>query len=74
MIFQHTLTNILLQNKTQTRRIIKPDETVIRGRYNKVEAVLKNNLVRNSRHKFVMVQLPEACDSKSEAFNMGYKT
>ena len=43
MIFQHTLTNILLQNKTQTRRIIKPDETVIRGRYNKVEAVLKNN-------------------------------
>ena len=42
MIFQHTLTNILLENKTQTRRLIKPDETVVRGSYNKISAIIKN--------------------------------
>lgn len=37
-------------------------------------AVLQKN-VRNSSHcKFIMVQLPEPCDSKSDAFKDGYKT
>jgi hypothetical protein len=42
MIFQYTLTDILLQNKTQTRRIIKPNETAIRRHYNQIESVLHN--------------------------------
>jgi len=32
------------------------------------------NAEDSGRRKFVMVQLPEACDEKSEALNVGYKT
>ncbi len=42
MIFQHTLTNILLENKTQTRRVIKSDEVAVRGQYNKIVSVYNN--------------------------------
>lgn len=46
MIFQHTLTDILLQNKTQTRRIVKANETAIRTRYNQIESVLHNDRIK----------------------------
>lgn len=46
MIFQHTLTDILLQNKTQTRRIIKVNEIAVRTRYNKIESVLHNDRIK----------------------------
>lgn len=37
-------------------------------------AVLKQNAEDGSRRKFIMVQLPEICDEKSEAYKAGYHT
>ena len=37
-------------------------------------AVMQLNAEDNGCRKFIMVQLPEACDEKSEAFKAGYKT
>lgn len=36
-------------------------------------AVMQLNAEDGGRRKFIMVQLPEACDEKSEAFKAGYK-
>ena len=37
-------------------------------------AVMQLNAEDNGKRKFIMVQLPEACDLKSEAYKAGYKT
>jgi adenine-specific DNA-methyltransferase len=37
-------------------------------------AVLELNKEDGRKRKFIMVQLPEKCDEKSEAFKVGYKT
>lgn len=37
-------------------------------------AVMQLNSEDNGNRKFIMVQLPEACDEKSEAYKAGYKT
>ncbi len=37
-------------------------------------AVMQLNAEDNGKRKFIMVQLPEACDEKTEAFKAGYKT
>ncbi len=37
-------------------------------------AILNLNKQDNGTRKFIMVQLPEKCDEKSEAFKAGYKT
>lgn len=37
-------------------------------------AVMKLNAEDGGNRKFIMVQLPEECDKKSEAFKTGYKT
>ena len=37
-------------------------------------ATMQLNAEDNGNRKFIMVQLPEACDEKSEAFKAGYKT
>lgn len=37
-------------------------------------AVMKQNAEDEGRRKFIMVQLPEQCDEKSDAFKEGYKT
>ena len=37
-------------------------------------AVMQLNAEDGGNRKFIMVQLPEPCDEKSEAFNAGYKT
>jgi adenine-specific DNA-methyltransferase len=37
-------------------------------------AVMKLNAEDGGKRKFIMVQLPEACDEKSEAYKAGYKT
>ena len=42
MLFQHTLKLILSKRKKQTRRLIKLDEIAIRGRNNRIEAVVVN--------------------------------
>jgi adenine-specific DNA-methyltransferase len=38
------------------------------------EAVMQLNAEDGGKRKFIMVQLPEACDEKSEAYKAGYKT
>lgn len=38
------------------------------------EAVMKMNAHEESRGRFIMIQLPEWCDSASDAFKAGYKT
>lgn len=38
------------------------------------QAVFKLNAEDGSNRQFIMVQLPEVCDPKSEAFKSGYKT
>lgn len=37
------------------------------------EAVIRMNSVDNGERKFVMIQLPELCNEKSEAYKAGYK-
>jgi adenine-specific DNA-methyltransferase len=37
-------------------------------------ALLRLNLKDKGNRKFIMIQLPELCDEKSEAFKAGYKT
>lgn len=37
-------------------------------------AVMQLNAEDGGKRKFIMVQLPEACDEKSEAYKAGYKT
>lgn len=37
-------------------------------------AVLELNMEDSGKRKFIMVQLPESCDEKSEVFKAGYKT
>jgi len=37
-------------------------------------AIMQQNSEDGGNRKFIMVQLPEACDEKSEAFKAGYKT
>ena len=37
-------------------------------------AAMKLNAEESGNRKFIMVQLPEACDEKSEAYKAGYKT
>lgn len=46
MIFQYTLDQILNSTKTQTRRIIKPNETPVRGQYNRIICVYSNSKVK----------------------------
>ena len=38
------------------------------------QAVMQLNAKDNGNRKFIMVQFPEKCDEKSEAFKVGYKT
>lgn len=38
------------------------------------QAVMQLNAKDNGNRKFIMVQFPEKCDEKSEAFKSGYKT
>ena len=44
------------------------------GSATSAHAVMTHNTEDCGNRKFVMVQLPEACDEKSEAFKAGYKT
>lgn len=37
-------------------------------------AVIEQNILDGGNRKFIMVQLPEPCDEKSEAYKAGYKT
>ena len=54
-----------------------PDAIVVdffAGASTTAHAVMKKNAEDGGKRRFVMVQLPEPCDEKSEAFKAGYKT
>jgi hypothetical protein len=42
MIFQHTYQLVLSQQKTQTRRVVQPTETAVRGKHNRILSVQVN--------------------------------
>lgn len=42
MLFQYTFSSILQGQKTQTRRLVKDGDVALRGRYNRIEAVIIN--------------------------------
>jgi hypothetical protein len=43
VIYQYTWPKVIARQKTQTRRIVKPNEVAIRGRYNKITGVMSGN-------------------------------
>jgi len=56
---------------------LNPNELVVdlfAGSCTTAHAVLDLNKEDSGNRKFIMVQLPEPCDEKSEAFKAGYKT
>jgi adenine-specific DNA-methyltransferase len=57
--------------------ICKADDILLdffAGSATSAHALMKLNAEDDANRKFVMVQLPELCDQKSEAFKSGYKT
>lgn len=60
----------LLQTATKSEDIILD---FFSGSATTAEAVIRLNVNENSNRKFIMVQLQEPCDEKSEAFKAGYK-
>lgn len=46
MIFQHTVQNVLNEQKTQTRRVIKTEDSAIRGYRNQIHAVEVNGRLK----------------------------
>lgn len=38
------------------------------------QSVMEVNSSQNKEHQYILIQLPEGCDEKSEAFKAGYKT
>nr|WP_243001021.1 site-specific DNA-methyltransferase [Faecalibacterium sp. OF04-11AC] len=44
------------------------------GSATSAHAVMRLNAEDSGHRKFIMVQLPEPCDEKSEAYKAGYKT
>jgi adenine-specific DNA-methyltransferase len=56
---------------------IKQNQVVLdffSGSATTAHAVMQLNAEDGGNRKFIMVQIPEACDEKSEAFKAGYKT
>jgi hypothetical protein len=43
VIYQYTWDKVIARQKTQTRRIVKPNESAIRGRYNKITSVMSGD-------------------------------
>lgn len=54
----------------------QPDSIILdffSGSASMAQAVIQRNAEDGGHRKFIMVQIPEACDEKSEAFKAGYK-
>ena len=62
----------------ETLRVGSLDKDIIldffSGSATTAHAVMQQNAEDGGHRKFIMVQLPEPCDEKSEAFKAGYKT
>ena len=65
-----------LMKRLLTLANLKDDSIVLdffSGSASTGHAVMQFNIDNNSKRKFIMVQLPELCDEKSEAYKAGYK-
>ncbi|MEI6707177.1 MAG: site-specific DNA-methyltransferase [Methylococcales bacterium] len=61
-------------NKLENKNDIILDFFSGSGSATTAHAVMQLNAEDGGKRKFIMVQLPEVCDEKSEAFKAGYKT
>ncbi|SFL14933.1 adenine-specific DNA-methyltransferase [Nitrosomonas aestuarii] len=61
---------LLLMGSTKTSIVLD----FFAGSATTAHAVMQLNAEDGGNRKFIMVQLPESCDEKSEAFKAGYKT
>ncbi|MDD5462061.1 MAG: site-specific DNA-methyltransferase [Methylococcales bacterium] len=66
-----SLINAFLAQATENSDIILD---FFSGSATTAHAVMQLNAEDNGKRKFIMVQLPEACDEKSEAYKAGYQT
>lgn len=63
--------------KTLIPQVTEGDDLIVdffAGSSVTAHAVMQQNAEDGDNRKFIMVQLPEPCDEKSEAFKAGYKT
>ena len=63
--------------KTLIPQVTEEDDLIVdffAGSSVTAHAVMQQNAEDGGNRKFIMVQLPEPCDEKSEAFKAGYKT
>ena len=65
------LSRLLILARTEPNDIILD---FFAGSATTAHAVMQLNAKDGGNRKFIMVQLPESCDEKSEAFKAGYKT
>ncbi len=75
-LFSHPKSTMLLESLS-SQILSSPDDIIVdffAGSCTTAHAVFKINIENKSSRKFIMVQLPEPCDEKSEAFKAGYKT
>ena len=66
-----------LMQRLLTLANLKSDSVVLdffSGSASTAHAVMSKNAEDGGHRKFIMVQLPEKCDEKSEAYKAGYKT
>lgn len=56
MIFQYTWPAVVNETKSITRRVVKSKETAVRGRYNRIEAILCNGRTKWEVGKTYAVQ------------------
>mgnify|MGYP000855129005 FL=1 len=71
------MSNFILQSTVDISTKLDKEAIILdffSGSATTAHAVMQLNLEDGGRRKFIMVQLPERCDEKSEAFKAGYKT
>lgn len=66
-----SLVNLLIKTTTEKDSIVLD---FFSGSATTAHAVMQLNAEDGGHRKFIMVQLPEATDEKSEAYKAGYKT
>lgn len=74
-LFDYAKPTLLIKRLLQIS--CRSDELVLdffAGSGSTADAVMKLNAEDGGNRKFIMVQLPEICDEKSEAFKAGYET
>ena len=76
MVFQNPKDEEIIQSLLQFT-ITNKDSIILdffSGSATTAHAVMQLNVEDGGNRKFIMVQLPEKCDEKSEAYKAGYKT